>query len=148
MAKAVGAQQQIIMNHTVPPGVDDVEAMASVMLEALPEELLECCEGLAIRVEDFPDDVVTEELDLDDPYDLLALYRSGKEISPGVVKKTANDDDILIIYRRPLLDMWCDSCDDLMTILRNIMIEELGRNFEFSDEDIEEMGQRHFQGML
>lgn len=148
MAKAVGAQQQIIMNYTVPPGVDEIEVMANALLENLPEELLECCEGLAIRVEEFPDDTVSHELELEDEYDLLALYRSGKEIAPGVVKKTANDDDILIIYRRPLLDMWCESCDDLMTMLRGIMIEELGRNFEFSDDDIEEMGQRHFQGML
>ncbi len=148
MVKVMGAQQQIIMNYTVPPGVDELEVMASATLDALPEELLEYCDGLALRVEDFPDDNATEELDLEDPYDLLALYKSGKEISPGVEKKTANDDDVLLIYRRPLLDMWCESCDDLTLLLRQVMIEELGRHFDFSDEDIEEMTRRHYQGML
>ncbi|MGB4056907.1 MAG: metallopeptidase family protein, partial [Alphaproteobacteria bacterium] len=117
MAKIVGAQQRIIMNFTVPPGTDEMEEMAASVLESLPDEFQEYCEGLASCVEDFPDDVTSEELALDDSYDLLALYRSGKEISPGVERKTANDDDVLIVYRRPLLDMWCETGEDLMTLL-------------------------------
>ncbi len=148
MAKLMGAHQQIIMNYSVPPGTEEMEAMAGVMLEALPEELLEYCDGLALRVEDFPDEGIVEELDLEDPYDILALYRSGKEIAPGVEKKTANDDDLLLLYRRPLLDMWCESGDDLMALIRQVMIEEIARHFDFSDEDIEEMSRRHYQGML
>lgn len=148
MSKVMAARNQIIMNYTVPPGVEEVDVMAAGALAALPEELLEFCEGLAIRIEDFPDDAVVDELDLEDPYDLMALYRSGKEISPGVEKKTANDDDLLIIYRRPLLDMWCESCEDLSTLLRQVMIEELGRHFDFSEQEIDEMTSRHFQGML
>jgi predicted Zn-dependent protease with MMP-like domain len=148
MAKPVAQQQQIIMNYSVPPGMEVLEIMAATLLDSLPEELLEHCDGLAIRCDDFPDDNATEELDLEDPYDLLALYKSGKEIAPGVEKKTANDDDILIIYRRPILDMWCESGEDLIGLMRQVMIEELGRHFDFSDEDIEEMARRHYQGML
>ncbi len=149
MANVMGAQQQrIIMNYSVPPGTDEIEAIAGSMLDNLPEELLEHCDGLAIRVEDFPDETTVEELDLENPYDLLAQYKSGKEISPGVEKKTANDDDVLVIYRRPLLDMWCESCDDLLSLLRQVMIEELGRHFDFPDDEIEEMARRHYQGML
>jgi predicted Zn-dependent protease with MMP-like domain len=99
-------------------------------------------------VEDFPDEAVQHDLDLDDPYELLALYRSGSQIAPGVTKKTANDDDILMIFRRPLLDAWCESGEDLGTLIRHVMIGELGQNFDFSEEDIEEMISRHFQGIL
>ena len=148
MAKPVAQQHRIIMNYTVPPGTEELEAMAVAMLEALPEEVLECCEGLALRCDEFPDDTTIEELDLEDPYDLLALYKSGSEIAPGVEKKTANDDDILVIYRRPLLDIWCESCEDLAGLLRQVMLEEIARHFDFSDEDIEEMTRRHYQGML
>ncbi len=144
----MSAQQQIIMSYTTPPGTEEMEVMGAGILETLPEELQEHCEGVAVRVEEFPDAGTESELDLEDPYDLLALYKSGKEISPGVQKKTANDDDILIIYRRPVLDMWCESGDDLIVLLRQVMIEELGRHFEFSDDDIDEMTRRHFQGVL
>jgi predicted Zn-dependent protease with MMP-like domain len=148
MAKTVAQQQRIIMNYTVPPSVEELESMAVAMLDSLPEEITESCEGLAIRCDDFPDDNTVEELELEDTYDLLALYKSGKEIAPGVEKKTANDDDILVIYRRPFLDMWCETCEDLTGLLRQIMLEEIARHFEFSDEDIEEMTRRHYQGML
>ncbi|MBL4804513.1 MAG: metallopeptidase family protein [Alphaproteobacteria bacterium] len=140
--------KRIIMNYTVPPSLDDVEVMASDALETLPEELMEFCDGMALIIEDFPDEALEEELDLDDPYDLMALYRSGKEISPGVERKTANDDDVLMIFRRPLLDMWCESGDDINAVLRQIIIEEIGKNFDFSDDEIEEMSERHYQGML
>lgn len=122
--------------------------MASEILEALPEELLEYCDGLAISVEDLPDETTEQELDLEDTYDLLALYKSGKEISPGVEKKTANDDDVLTLYRRAILDMWCETSDDLSGMIRQIMIEELGRHFDFSDDEIDDMAERHYQGML
>jgi predicted Zn-dependent protease with MMP-like domain len=141
-------QHRIIMNFTAPPGTDDLETIAAEILTALPEEILEHCESLAIQVEDFPDDATQAEMELDDPYDLVALYRSGKEISPGVERKVANDDDILILYRRPILDLWCDTQDDLTNLIREIMIEELGSNFEFSEDEIEEMTARHHQGML
>jgi predicted Zn-dependent protease with MMP-like domain len=140
--------QKIIMNHTNAPSADDMEVIAGATLENLPEELLEHTEGLAIRIEEWPDETTEGDQDLQDPYDLLALYKSGKEIAPGVEKKTANDDDLLILYRRPILDMWCDTGEDLAALVRDIMIEELGRHFEFSEDEIEELSSRHYQGML
>lgn len=140
--------QKIIMNYSTPPSLEDMEVIAAEALGNLPEELLEFCDELALRVEDFPDEVVEHEMDLDDSYDLLALYKNGKEIAPGVERKTANDDDVLVLYRRPILDLWCEEQDDLMTLVRQVMIEELGRRFDFSETEIDEMVQRHYQGML
>lgn len=140
--------QHIIMNHAAAPSVEDIEVIANASLESLPDELLELCEGLAVRVEDWPDETTERELGIQDSYELLALYKSGREIAPGIQKKTANDDDVLIIYRRPVLDMWCDTGEDLTGLLRQIMIEELGRHFEFSEDDINDLARRHHQGML
>ena len=140
--------RQIIMNFTLPPSLDDMEVMAAGVLEHLPEELAEFCDGVAIRVEDLPDEVVEHDLDLEDPYDLLAFYKSGKEISPGVERKTANDEDVLILYRRAILDLWCETSDDLNGVVRQVIIEELARHFDFSDDEIDEFVQRHHQGML
>ena len=139
---------KIIMNFTAPPSIDDLQEMASEIFESLPQELLEFCDELAIQIEDFPDDTTVQELELDDAYELLALYKSGREISPGVERKTANDDDVLILFRRPVLDMWCESGENLGGLLRQIMIEELGRHFDFSEDEIEDMAESHYQGML
>ena len=140
--------QRIIMNFTTPPSLEDVEDLANAAWENLPEELLSRCDELTIAVEDTVDDTTMDDLDVDDAYELLALYKNGKEISPGVERKVANDDDVLVIYRRPVLDMWCETQDDLLSLIRQIMIEELGRHFEFSEDDIEDMAERHYQGMF
>lgn len=142
------SSQRIIMNFSAPPALEDIEAMAASTLENMPEELLRFCEGLAVRIEEWPEEATEAELELQDSYELLALYKSGKEIAPGIERKTANDDDVLILFRRPLLDMWCESGDDLSGLIRQIMIEELGRHFEFSEDEIDEFASRHYQGML
>lgn len=140
--------QQILMNFSKAPTEDDISVIANEQLENLPDELMEFFEKLTIQIEDIPDETTESDLDLDDPYELLALYKAGKELSPGVEKKAANDDDTLILYRRSILDAWCESGEDLTQIIREAIIEEIGNYFDFSDEEIEDMSQRHYQGML
>ncbi len=140
--------QQILMNFSKAPTDDDLSIIANEQLENLPDELNEFFEELIIQIEDIPDETTESDLELEDPFDLLALYKAGKEIAPGVEKKAANDDDVLILYRRPILDAWCETGEDLTHIIREAMIEEIGNHFDFSDEDIEEMTTRHYQGML
>jgi predicted Zn-dependent protease with MMP-like domain len=132
-------RQQIIMNFTIPPAAEDLEAIAKDTLGSLPEELARHCENLGLQIEDFPDEIIEAEMELNDPYELVALFRSGSQLSPGVKSKVANDDDILILYRRPLLDMWCDTGEDLNVLVRQVIIEELGQNFEFTEIEIDEM---------
>ncbi|MCB1529945.1 MAG: metallopeptidase family protein [Rhodospirillales bacterium] len=141
-------QQRVVMNFSVPPSLEDIEAIAGDILESLPEEILEFCDGLALQIEEMPDETTQKDLDLEDPYEIVALFHSGKELSPGVESKVANDEDVLILYRRPLLDVWGETGEDLAQVVREAMIEELGNNFDFSEDEIEEMTRRHYQGML
>ena len=137
-AKAV-SRQEIIMNFSSPPNVDDMAVFARQTLESLPNELSGKCEDLVLEVEEFPDDATMQDLEIETPYELLALYHSAKEISPGVQKKIANGEDKIVVYRRPILDVWCETGEDLGLLIREIIIEELARAFEFSDEDILDM---------
>jgi len=140
--------QQIIMNFSAPPSTDDLQVIADAQLEILPDEFSDHIEELTIQVEDMPDETTLRDLDVDDAYELLAHYKAGKELSPGVEKKAANDDDVLILYRRPILDLWSESGDDLTQVVREAMIGEIGDYFEFSEDDIDDMTERHYQGML
>ncbi len=135
--------QQIIMNFSTAPSADDINVIALEQIENLPDELAELCEEVVIQIEDIADEATESDLDLDHPYDLLALFKGGKQLTPGVEKKSANDDDALVLYRRALLDVWCETGEELSTIIREAMIEELATNFEFSDDDIEEMQRRY-----
>lgn len=141
-------RKDIIMSFSVPPSPEDLEAIAKSVFDNLPEEILELCEDIGIRVEEIADEALESELELEDPYELVCLFRSGSEISPGVVRKVANDEDTLVIYRRPLLDLWCETSEDLNLLVRQVLIEELGQNFDFSEDEISEMTRRHYQGMF
>ena len=140
--------QQILMNFSKAPTEEDISVIANEQLEILPDELNEHFEELVIQIEDFPDEATESDLELDDPYELLALYKAGIDLSPGVQTKAANDDDILILYRRPILDAWCETGDELNQVIRDAMIEEIGNHFNFEEDEIEEMAGRHYQGML
>jgi len=133
------SRQEIIMNFTKPPTGDDVAVFARQVLENLPDELASKCEELILEIEEFPDDTTIQDLECETPYELLALYHSAKEISPGVQKKIANGEDKIVIYRRPILDVWCETGEDLGGLIREVIIEELARGFEFSEEDIQDM---------
>lgn len=136
-------RQQIIMHFSTPPGADDLLVIATEVIESLPDELADMCENLAVTIEDFVDETTQDDLELEDPYDLIAFYRSGKHIAPGVESKVANDDDVLVIYRRALLDMWCETGEDLNVLTRQVIIEELGQNFDFTEEEIDDMNRRY-----
>jgi predicted Zn-dependent protease with MMP-like domain len=136
------------MNYTRPPGFDELQIMVRQLLLTLPDELMEYVEDVVIQIEEFPDDAVQQEFEIDNVFDFPVLFRSGKEISPGVEKKNARDDDQLIVYRRPVLDVWCESHEDLSVLVRQLIIEELGRVFNFSEDDVEDMIARHYQGLL
>ncbi len=136
------------MNFTVPPAIEDIEVISASVFEDLPEEILKFCEEIQIVVEDIVDEATEIDQGLDDPFELLALYKNGREIAPGIEKKIADSIDTLTLYRRPILDLWCETGEDFSYLLRQIMIEELGRKFDFTESEIAEMTQRHYQGML
>lgn len=148
MSVGVSDQHNVIMNFGKAPSLDDVMTLAQCVLKALPEELQTLAEDLEFDVQDFPDQIVEMEQKLEDPYDLLALYKSAKEIAPGVEKKEADGHDGLTLYRRSILDYWCESTEPFEVVLRQIIIEEIAHQGSFSDDEIDEMVSRHHQGLL
>ena len=131
--------QQIVLNFSTPPSTDDLMVIAIQVMDDLPDELCEQAEELSIEIEEVPDEVIEADLDLDDPYELLAYYKAGKQLAPGVESKKADSDDVLVLYRRPILDLWCERGEDLTQIMRESMIEEIASYFDFSDDDIDGM---------
>jgi len=123
-----------------PPGLSDLEALAREALAAIPEELRHFVQEVMLRVEDFPDDETCEEMELDSPFDLLGLYR-GVDLSRRSVSDPPRSPDLILLYRRPILDYWCESGEDLGRVVRHVLIHEIGHHFGYSDEDMERIEQ-------
>ena len=122
--------------YGAPPSAEHLEALAEEAFATIPGELRSQVRGVAIHVEDFPDEETMDELDLESPFDLLGLYR-GIDILRRSVTHVAEDIDIIFLYRRPILDYWCETGEDLPDIVRHVLIHEIGHHFGFSDEDME-----------
>jgi predicted Zn-dependent protease with MMP-like domain len=45
--------------------------------------------------------------------------------------------DMVFLYRRPILEYWCETGEDLKHVIRHVLIHEIGHHFGLSDEDME-----------
>jgi predicted Zn-dependent protease with MMP-like domain len=122
--------------HTLPPSLSDIEAIAVEELARIPEELRRHLGTVVVRVEEFPDEETEEEMDLESPFDLLGLYR-GVSLPRQSVLDVRTSPDMIFLYRRPVLDYWCEEGQDLRAVVRHVLIHEIGHHFGFSDEDME-----------
>jgi predicted Zn-dependent protease with MMP-like domain len=124
-----------------PPSLADIEAMAHRALAELPVQFKRELGPLVIRVEDFPDRRTERAMRLDSPFDLLGLYR-GVAMPHKSVTDPRPEIDMIFLYRRPILDYWCETGDDLFAIVQHVLIHEIGHHFGFSDADMAEIERR------
>ncbi|HTH15152.1 MAG TPA: metallopeptidase family protein [Magnetospirillum sp.] len=129
---------RVIPPHTTPPTLADLETIASAAYAEIPDELRRYAADVIIRVEDFPDEDVEQEMGLESPFDLLGLYR-GVSLAHQTFGDSAprSDVDMIFLYRRPLLDYWCETGEDLTSLVKHVLIHEIGHHFGLSDDDME-----------
>ncbi len=125
-----------IDRYSTPPTIADLEAVAREAYAGVPARLRRFVQNVVVRVEDFPDDETLEDLECDSPFDLLGLYR-GVDLTRKSISDTPEDLDRIYLYRRPILDYWCESGEDLTHVVRHILIHEIGHHFGLSDDDME-----------
>ena len=121
---------------TVPPSLRELEDIARQAFRTIPVELRRHAAGVVIQVEDFPDAETERELGLESPFDLLGVYR-GVSLDQKSVSEAPTDVDMIFLYRRPILDYWLETGEDLTHIVRHVLIHEIGHHFGLSDEDME-----------
>jgi len=132
------AQIHDVGRFTTPPDLADLEAQAREAFATIPGELRQHLGEIAIQVEDFPDDEILEEMECESPFDLLGLYH-GVDMIRKSIADVPGDVDMIFLYRRPILDYWCETGDDLVSVVRHVLIHEIGHHFGLSDDDMERL---------
>jgi predicted Zn-dependent protease with MMP-like domain len=117
------------------PSLAEMEAVAHDIFERLPKRFRGLCEGVIIRVDDFPTEEVLDEMECESEFDLLGLFQGVglPHQSIGDVPKLPN---MVWLYRRPILDYWAEHEETLGHIVRHVLIHEIGHHFGLSDDDM------------
>jgi predicted Zn-dependent protease with MMP-like domain len=118
------------------PTLAEMEEMAHAMFARLPAGFRTLCEGVIIRVDDFPTDEVLEELQAETEFDLLGLFQ-GVGLPFQSNDNTGQLPNMIWLYRRPILDYWAEHDETLGHIVRHVLIHEIGHHFGLSDDDME-----------
>jgi predicted Zn-dependent protease with MMP-like domain len=122
--------------QTLAPLLADIEALAQAAVERLPDLFRDHLASVLLRIEDFPDAEVIAEMELESEWEILGLYQ-GRHVGLKGDEPTGALPDMIFLYRRPILDEWCQTDDSLEAIVTHVLVHEVGHHFGLSDEDID-----------
>ena len=118
------------------PTLDDIEALAREAFAGLPEEFRALTGEIVFLVQDFPDESVIKEMNLDSEFDIMGLF-SGPDLAMHEGGSGSGHQTMIFLYRRPILDYWAEEGEPLGYIVRHVLIHEIGHHFGLSDEGME-----------
>jgi len=119
------------------PSLADFEAMAGAAFAGLPAEFRALTGEIQIRIADFPEDDVVEEMGLETDFDILGLFQGIGLAHDAAVAETGRLPNMVWLYRRPILDYWAEHEETLGAIVTQVLIHEIGHHFGLSDDDME-----------
>jgi predicted Zn-dependent protease with MMP-like domain len=119
------------------PSLAEMESLAEDAFARLPDGFRRLCEGVVIRVEDFPDDDTLREMGCESEFDLLGLFRGIGLAQAAATRETGQFPNMVWLYRRPLLDYWAEHEETLGHLVTHVLVHEIGHHFGLSDEDME-----------
>ena len=120
-----------------PPSLEDFAALAEAALKGLPAPFQDFAREVQMRVLDFAEDDVLDELGIEDPFQLTGLYQ-GPDLRNRTVFDPTPGPSMVFLYRRAILDEWCEHGEvTLGDLITHVLIHEIGHHFGLSDDDIE-----------
>ncbi len=66
-----------------------------------------------------------------------AFFAAAGSLRRGATGETGELPNMIWLYRRPLLDFWCDGEDSLDEVVTHVLVHEIGHHFGLSDADME-----------
>src|SRR5262245_61314314 len=106
------------------PSFGDLEGLAQEAYARLTDHFRQLCQGLVIRVEDFPTSEVLDSMQAESEFVLLGLFQGvglpfQSESTPELMP------NMIWLYRRPILDYWAEHEDTLGEIVTHVLVHEI-----------------------
>ncbi len=118
------------------PSLDEFTALAEAALAEIPAEFKRHIEGVALRIDDWPDEGILRQMRIPHRLGLLGLY-SGLPIGFKQAGAVVKHVDMIFLYREPILAYWRQRGGALGDMIRHVLVHEIGHHFGLSDADME-----------
>jgi len=120
------------------PSLAEFEVIAAEAFRRLPARFRAKCEGVVVRVEDYPTDEVLDSMGIQSELDLLGLFQ-GVGLPFQSESAPVQMPNMVFLYRVPILLYWAEHEETLGAIIKHVLVHEIGHHFGLSDSDIEQI---------
>lgn len=117
------------------PSADEIEAVARATIARLPDAFRAHLGDVVLLVEEFADDETLGEVGVEHPLDLTGIYH-GRPVGEKSSLDSGGMPDRIHLYRRAILDEWCETGVRLDELVAHVTIHEIGHHFGLSDADM------------
>ena len=118
------------------PSLVELEILAAEIFRRLPRRFRDLCTDVVIQVDDFPTEEALDQIGAESEFDLLGLFQ-GVGLPFRAESAPVQMPNMIWLYRRPILDYWAEHDETLGTIVRHVLVHEIGHHFGLSDDDME-----------
>jgi predicted Zn-dependent protease with MMP-like domain len=122
------------------PSLADFAEIAGRALATLPPAIKVAVGDVQIRIEEFADDETLGSLGIEDPFELTGVYE-GVDLPRRSVFDVAPTPSSIRLFRRPILDEWCEGEVDFQSLVEHVFVHEVAHHFGFSDAGVEHVEQ-------
>ncbi len=119
-----------------PPSLDDIAAIGEAVLGEFPAALRKLVGDVPIRVQDWPEDALLDELGIDDALELTGLYHGVPIGERGGMQVPPSEPEMIFLFRMPILFEWCERGIELADIVFDVLTHEIGHHLGMSEEEV------------
>ncbi|MGE0045031.1 MAG: metallopeptidase family protein [Hyphomonadaceae bacterium] len=121
------------------PSLDDFEHAARAAWAGLPAGFRALAGDVVFRIEDFAEEEILADMEIEDPFELTGLY-SGVDLTRQSVSDPTPAIPMVFLYRRAILEEWIERGDvGLRELIAHVLVHEVGHHFGLSDEEMDRL---------
>lgn len=121
---------------TQAPAIADITAIATAILDELPEPFKSHVSQVPVRIEDWPSEDMLNDLGIDDPLSLSGLYRGIPIGERQSISLPPCEPEMIFLFRMPILFEWCGRGVSLYEVVFDVLTHEIGHHFGMNEEDV------------
>jgi predicted Zn-dependent protease with MMP-like domain len=122
------------------PSLVEFEVIATEAFRRLPLRFRTKCDGIVIRIEDYPTDEVLDAMNIESELELMGLFQ-GVGLPFQSESAPVQMPNMVWLYRVPILLYWAEHEETLGAIVTHVLVHEIGHHFGLSDADMADIEQ-------